>query len=91
MRRELTRGARLRSSRTVGGVVEVESDGHDIVGRNVTVASRLCDAAAPGEVLASAVVADLADSASDLEFGQPREHRLAGIDRPLVARAAHRR
>jgi class 3 adenylate cyclase len=70
---------------------EVESDGHDIVGRNVTIASRLCDAASPGEVLASAVVADLADSASDLSFGEPREHRLAGIERPLVARTAHHR
>lgn len=69
---------------------EVESDGSDLVGRNVTIACRLCDAAAPGEVLASAVVADLADSASDLAFGEPREHRLAGIDRPLVARVAHR-
>ena len=70
---------------------EVERDGHDVVGRNVTIACRLCDAAAPGEVLASAVVADLADSASDLEFGDAREHHLAGIERPLVARAARRR
>ena len=54
---------------------EVETDGRDIVGRNVTIASRLCDTAAPGEVLASAVVADLADSASDLEFGDAREHQ----------------
>jgi class 3 adenylate cyclase len=70
---------------------EVETDGHDLVGRNVTIACRLCDTAAPGEVLASAVVADLADSASDLEFGDAREHNLAGIERPLVARAARRR
>ena len=46
---------------------------------------------APGEVLASAVVADLADSASDLTFGPPREHQLAGIERPLLARPAVRR
>lgn len=69
---------------------EVERDGTDVIGRNVTVACRLCDAAAPGEVLASSVVADLADSASDLAFGPTREHALAGIDRPLVARPAVR-
>jgi class 3 adenylate cyclase len=69
---------------------EVERDGRDVIGRNVTIACRLCDAAAPGEVLASAVVADLADSASDLTFGPSREHSLPGIDRPLVARPATR-
>ena len=70
---------------------EVERDGHDVVGRNVALACRLCDAAAPGEVLVSGVVADLADSASDLAFGDAREHHLAGIDRPVNARPARRR
>jgi class 3 adenylate cyclase len=70
---------------------EVERDGHDLVGRNVSLACRLCDAAAPGEVLVSAVVADLADSASDLVFGEGRALRLAGIDRDVVARPAGRR
>jgi class 3 adenylate cyclase len=70
---------------------EVERDGHDVVGRNVSLACRLCDAAAPGEVLVSAVVADLADSASDLAFGDPRPLRLAGIDREVLARLASRR
>ena len=70
---------------------EVEHDGADVVGRNVALACRLCDAAAPGEVLASAVVADLADSASDLSFGPARQHQLAGIDRPVNAHAATRR
>ena len=67
---------------------EVERDGTDVVGRNVSLACRLCDAAAPGEVLTSAVVADLADSASDLSFGPARELMLAGIERPVHARAA---
>jgi class 3 adenylate cyclase len=67
---------------------EVERDGLDVVGRNVSLACRLCDAASPGEVLTSAVVADLADSASDLSFGAPRELMLAGIERPVHARAA---
>ena len=67
---------------------EVERDGADVVGRNVSLACRLCDAAAPGEVLTSAVVADLADSASDLSFGPPRELALAGIERPVRAHAA---
>lgn len=70
---------------------EVERDGDDIVGRNVALACRLCDAAAPGEVLVSSVVADLADSASDVGFGDPRTLELAGIDRPVVARPAGRR
>jgi len=69
---------------------EVERDGDDLVGRNVSVACRLCDVASPGEVLASGVVADLADSASDLVFGEGRVVRLAGIDRDVVARAARR-
>ena len=67
---------------------EVERDGLDVVGRNVSLACRLCDAAAPGEVLTSAVVADLADSASDLSFGAPRELMLPGIERPVFARPA---
>jgi class 3 adenylate cyclase len=67
---------------------EVERDGDDVVGRNVSLACRLCDAAAPGEILASSVVADLTDSASDLSFGPPRELMLAGIERPVYARPA---
>lgn len=67
---------------------EVERDGLDVVGRNVSLACRLCDAAAPNEILTSSVVADLADSASDLTFGPPRELMLAGIERPVHARAA---
>ena len=70
---------------------EVERDGDDIVGRNVALACRLCDAAAPGEVLVSGVVADLADSSSDLSFGDGRTLALAGLDRPVVARPAARR
>ena len=70
---------------------EVERDGDDVVGRNVSLACRLCDVAAPGEVLVSAIVADLADSASDLAFGDGRVHRLAGIDRDVTARPAARR
>ena len=67
---------------------EVERDGLDVVGRNVSLACRLCDAAAPNEILTSSVVADLADSASDLTFGAPRELMLAGIERPVFARPA---
>ena len=70
---------------------EVERDGDDIVGRNVALACRLCDAASPGEVLVSGVVADLADSSSDLAFGDGRTLSLAGLDRPVVARPAARR
>ncbi|MBA2283520.1 MAG: adenylate/guanylate cyclase domain-containing protein [Acidimicrobiia bacterium] len=70
---------------------DVERDGDDVVGRNVSLASRLCGAAAPGEVLASAVVVDLADSASDIGFGEGRELQLAGIDRAVRAHPANGR
>jgi class 3 adenylate cyclase len=70
---------------------EVERDGDDVVGRNVSLACRLCDAAAPGEVLVSGTVADLADSSSDLLFGDARQLQLAGIGRAVAARAASRR
>jgi class 3 adenylate cyclase len=70
---------------------EVERDGDDVIGRNVSLACRLCDVAAPGEVLVSGVVADLADSASDLAFGDGHQHQLAGIERPVTAHPATRR
>jgi class 3 adenylate cyclase len=64
---------------------DVEREGPDVVGRNVHIACRLCDAAAPSEVLASAVVVDLADSASDVAFGDGRELQLPGLVRPVRA------
>jgi class 3 adenylate cyclase len=70
---------------------EVERDGNDVVGRNVNLACRLCDAAAPGEVLVSSVVVALADSSSDIAFGDGRELHLAGIDRAVWAHPARGR
>jgi class 3 adenylate cyclase len=62
---------------------EVEREGTDVFGVNVSTASRIASAAAPGEVLVSGVVRDLADSTSDLRFGDPREVVLAGLSTPI--------
>lgn len=70
---------------------EVERNGADVVGRNVTLACRLCDAAAPGEVLASSTVVSLTDSASDLDFGAGRDLSLAGFPDAVTVHPAARR
>lgn len=70
---------------------EVEHNGDDVVGRNVTLACRLCDAAAPGEVLASSTVVSLADSASDLVFGAGRDLSLSGFPDAVTVHPAGRR
>src|SRR5262249_38699249 len=57
---------------------EVEHDGSDVYGVNVSTACRIAGAARPGEVLVSGVVHDLADSTSDLSFGEDRQVELAG-------------
>jgi class 3 adenylate cyclase len=62
---------------------EVARDGGDVYVVNVSTADRLSDAAQPGEVLVSGVVADLAGSASDLCFGPPREIEIAGRSSPI--------
>jgi class 3 adenylate cyclase len=68
---------------------EVERDGGDVFGVNVSTASRIAGAASPGEVLVSGVVCDLADSTTDLRFGEPREVQLAGLSAALRVHSAH--
>lgn len=67
---------------------EVETADGDIYGVNVSTAFRLADAAAGGEVLVSGVVADLADSTSDLRFGSAKEIEVAGRSLPLRVHTA---
>lgn len=59
-----------------GDVVE---DGGDFLGNTVIVASRLADAAAPSEILVSAVGRELARGHRDFTFGSPRTLVLKGL------------
>ena len=67
---------------------ELEHDGDDVYGVNVSTVCRIADAAAPGEILVSGVVRELADSTSDLSFGESREVVLAGRTYPLRVHTA---
>ncbi|MEA2451216.1 MAG: eukaryotic-like serine/threonine-protein kinase [Thermoleophilaceae bacterium] len=51
----------------------------DFFGRNVVVAARIAAKATGGEVLVSAPLRELADGASDIAFGAPRELGLKGL------------
>ena len=64
---------------------EVERDGDDVLGVNVSTTSHLADLAAPGEILVSGVVYDLAVSTSDLTFGPARQVQIAGRSHPMIA------
>jgi class 3 adenylate cyclase len=57
---------------------EVEVRGDDIAGLAVTIAKRVCDLAAPGEVLVSRTVKDLVVG-SRIEFVDRGEHKLKGV------------
>ncbi len=67
-----------------GDVVrEVDSDGRaNVHGGAVQVAARVQSAAAPGEILVSATVRDLARTSAGVEFEDRGEHELKGIAEP---------
>jgi class 3 adenylate cyclase len=67
---------RVRIGLHTGEAIREESD---FYGRNVVVAARIADKARGGEILASSVVKELAASAGDVTFGDPREVELAGL------------
>ena len=67
---------RVRIGLHTGEAIRDESDFH---GRNVVVAARIADAASGGEILASAVVKQLTESAGDVAFEEEREVELAGL------------
>jgi len=54
-------------------------DEDDLLGRTVIIASRLSDLASPGEILVSSLLHDLAESAGEFRFGEPRNVELKGI------------
>lgn len=72
---------RLRAGLAQGAVVMFEGD--DYIGRATNAASRLCDAAAPGETLATREVASLAPRWA--VGSETRPYQAAGFVRPLDA------
>jgi class 3 adenylate cyclase len=67
---------RVRIGLHTGEAIRDESD---FYGKNVVVAARIADKARGGEILASAVVKQLTESAGDIAFEEAREVELAGL------------
>ena len=74
-------GPRLRAGLDAG---EPVADGDDLYGTPVIVASRLCVAAGPGEILVSDVVRQVAGSRVDVPFFPRGSMRLRGLDTPVA-------
>ena len=66
-------------------VGEPISDGDDLHGMAVVIASRLCSAAASGEVLVQDLVGALVESRDGVEFGEARSYALKGVPAPVQA------
>lgn len=58
---------------------EAVREGDDLLGRTVIVAARMMDAAAPGQILVSALVRELVASTGTFIFGPPAEVELKGL------------
>jgi eukaryotic-like serine/threonine-protein kinase len=58
---------------------EAIREDNDFYGRNVIVAARIADQARGGEILVSALVKELVESASDIRFQEDREVELKGL------------
>lgn len=58
---------------------EALKHGADFYGKNIVLAARIADCARGGEILASAVVKQLTDSAGDFSFEQERQLELDGL------------
>ena len=54
-------------------------EGDDFFGKHVNLAARVASQAAGGEILASSLLKELADSAGDISFGEGREVELKGL------------
>jgi pSer/pThr/pTyr-binding forkhead associated (FHA) protein len=67
-------------------VGEPISDGDDLHGMAVVIASRLCSAAASGEVLVQDLVGALVESRDGVELGETRSFALKGVPAPVQAR-----
>ncbi len=66
-------------------VGEPISDGDDLHGMAVVIASRLCSAAASGEVLVQDLVGALVESRDGVELGEARSYTLKGVPAPVQA------
>ena len=60
-------------------------EGDDYIGHTVIVASRLADAAGPGEVLVSSLSEQLVAGSGEFAFGALRETSLKGMTRPQMS------
>jgi len=67
---------RLRIGLHTGEAIKEEAD---FYGKNIVLAARIADEASGGEILASAVVKQLTESAGDLHFENERELKLDGL------------
>jgi class 3 adenylate cyclase len=63
---------------------EAMREDDDFYGRNVSLAARIAEHARPGEVLASAVVKQLAESGGDISFEDERVVELKGLGEQAV-------
>lgn len=70
---------RIRIGLNTGEAMRV---GDDYLGRAVITAARIADACDGGEIGVSELVRRLVESAGDLEFGDPREVHLKGLEAP---------
>jgi class 3 adenylate cyclase len=78
-------GLKLRVAVAVGDVTQ---DGNDVFGEPVTVATRLCAAASPGQVLTTDLVRELAGGRGGFEWERVGGLFLKGIDEPVACSAA---
>ena len=62
---------------------DVIREDNNVYGGAVNIASRVCDASTPGEILVSATVRDLARTSANVTFEDRGERTLKGIDDPV--------
>jgi adenylate cyclase len=62
---------------------DVISEGTNVYGGAVNIASRICGLCAPGEILVSTTVRELARTSAGATFEDRGEHMLKGIDDPV--------
>jgi adenylate cyclase len=62
---------------------DVITERDNVYGGAVNIASRICALSAPGEILVSATVRDLARTSSGVSFDDRGEHTLKGIADPV--------
>jgi class 3 adenylate cyclase len=80
--RELSAASELRLhiGLHAGDVIREENN---VYGGAVNIASRVCDASTPGEILVSATVRDLARTSAGVAFEDRGERALKGIEEPV--------